>query len=92
MKVVSPALREARRLQAWKLHRQGWSQRAIADLLAEADDRLELEALPGYAPDLNPLDTGVWHWLKDVALANVCAADLAELKRERHVAAVRLRR
>ena len=33
MKVVSPALREARRLQAWKLHRQGWSQRAIADLL-----------------------------------------------------------
>lgn len=33
MKVAAPALREARRLQAWKLHRQGWSQRAIADLL-----------------------------------------------------------
>ena len=33
MKVVSPGLREARRLQAWKLHRQGWSQRAIAGLL-----------------------------------------------------------
>ena len=25
MKVVSPTSREARRLQAWKLHRQGWS-------------------------------------------------------------------
>ena len=33
MKVVSPVLRETRRLQAWKLHLQGWSQRAIADLL-----------------------------------------------------------
>ena len=59
---------------------------------AEADDRLELEALPGYAPDLNPLDCGVWHWLKNVALANVCAADLAELKQELRVATVRLRR
>ena len=49
-------------------------------LQAEGSERLELEALPGYAPDLNPLDTGVWHWLKDVALANVCAANLAELK------------
>lgn len=33
MKALPPALREARRLQAWKLSRQGWSQRAIADLL-----------------------------------------------------------
>ena len=33
MKAMPFAAREARRLQAWKLHRQGWSQRAIADLL-----------------------------------------------------------
>ena len=33
MKAVPFAAREVRRLQAWKLHRQGWSQRAIADLL-----------------------------------------------------------
>ena len=33
MKAVPFAAREARRLQAWKLHQQGWSQRAIADLL-----------------------------------------------------------
>ena len=61
-------------------------------LEAEGSGRLELEALPGYAPDLNPLDTGVWHWLKDVALANVCAANLAELKRELRLAIKRLRR
>ena len=33
MKAVPFAAREARRLQAWKLHQQGWSQHAIADLL-----------------------------------------------------------
>ena len=63
-----------------------------AFLQTEANERLELEPLPGYAPDLNPLDCGVWHWLKNVALANVCATDLAELKHELHAATVRLRR
>ena len=62
-----------------------------AFLQAEGGGRLELEPLPGYAPDLNPLDTGVWHWLKDVALANVCAANLAELKKELRSAINRLR-
>ena len=33
MKAVPFVAREARRLQAWKLHQQGRSQRAIADLL-----------------------------------------------------------
>ena len=33
MKAVPFTAREARRLQAWKLHQQGWSQRAIAELL-----------------------------------------------------------
>ena len=33
MKALPFAAREARRLQAWKLSQQGWSQRAIADLL-----------------------------------------------------------
>ena len=35
-----------------------------AFLQEQAAGRLELEPLPGYAPDLNPLDCGVWHWLK----------------------------
>ncbi len=61
-------------------------------LQAKGNERLEVEALPGYAPDLNPLDTGIWHWLKDVALANVCAADLTELKGELRAAIARLRR
>ncbi len=63
-----------------------------AFLQTEATGRLELAPLPGYAPDLNPLDCGVWHWLKNVALANVCATDLAELKQELRAATTRLRR
>ena len=63
-----------------------------AFLQAEANGRLELASLPGYAPDLNPLDCGVWHWLKNVALANVCATDLANLKEELRAATARLRR
>ena len=63
-----------------------------AFLQAETNSRLELEPLPGYAPDLNPLDCGVWYWLKDVALANVCATDLAGLKEELRAATARLRR
>ena len=62
-----------------------------AFLEESGNQRLELEALPGYAPDLNPLDTGVWHWLKNVALANVCAVDMDELKKEVRLAVKRLR-
>lgn len=39
--------------------------------------RLELFALPGYAPDLNP-DEGVWNWTKK-ELANVSCLDLPQL-------------
>ena len=68
------------------------SKRVQAFLQEQAVGRLELEPLPGYAPDLNPLDCGVWHWLKNVALANVCATDLIGLKHELRAATARLRR
>jgi transposase len=38
-----------------------------------AEDRLKLEQLPGYAPDLNP-DEGVWKHLNYVELKNLSAA------------------
>lgn len=50
------------------------------------------ERLPAYAPDLNPLDAGVWHLLKDVALGNVCCQNLAQLRQALIEAIVRLRR
>jgi transposase len=64
----------------------------VKDFLAGgAAGRLHLEQLPGYAPDLNPLDQGVWHLLKHGELANVCCTDLRHLRRELHGAAKRLR-
>jgi transposase len=62
-----------------------------AFLAGAAAGRLHLEQLPGYAPDLNPLDQGVWQHLKHVELANVCCTDLRHLRRELHGAAKRLR-
>jgi transposase len=50
-----------------------------------------LEALPGYAPDLNPWDEGGWHHLKNVELRNIVCRDLEELHQELDLAVGRLR-
>ena len=64
---------------------------AVKDFLsAGATKRLQLERLPGYAPDLNP-DEGIWNYLKRVELGNVCATDLADLRHRLRRAAVRVR-
>lgn len=52
--------------------------------------RIHLEALPGYAPDLNPKE-GVWNYLKRVELRNVCCTSLTHLRREIRLATARLR-
>jgi transposase len=64
---------------------------AVKDFLARgAASRLQLEQLPGYAPDLNP-DEGVWKHLKCVELKNLCCESLKELKVELRKAKERLR-
>ena len=64
---------------------------AIKDFLAHgAAQRLHLERLPGYAPDLNPQE-GIWNLLKRRELKNVCCRDLAELGQELTWAKERLR-
>jgi transposase len=52
--------------------------------------RIQLERLPGYAPDLNP-DGGIWNHLKYTELKNVCCTSLAELRVELRRAKERLR-
>lgn len=64
---------------------------AVKDFLRDgAAKRLQLELLPGYAPDLNP-DEGVWNYLKTVELKNLCCHNLAELRDELRKAIERLR-
>lgn len=63
----------------------------IKDFLANGGaERIQLEQLPGYAPDLNP-DEGIWRYLKRVELRNVCCADLRGLRDELRRAVARLR-
>jgi transposase len=64
---------------------------AVKDFLRRgAAQRLHLEQLPGYAPDLNP-DEGVWNYVKRVELDNVCCHDLGELRTQVIRARERLR-
>ena len=64
----------------------------VKDFLASgAARRLRLERLPGYAPDLNPLDQGIWQHLKHVELANVCCMNDQHLRQELRQALGRLR-
>ncbi len=64
---------------------------AVKAFLAQGGARrLQLEQLPGYAPELNPAE-GIWHYVKDVELGNVVCADLAELRGELVKARERLR-
>ena len=53
--------------------------------------KIWLEALPGYAPDLNPWDEGGWNHLKNVQMRNLVCRDLEELHEEVHSAVDRLR-
>jgi transposase len=70
------------------IHRWG----AVREFLSgPAGKKVHLEALPGYAPDLSPLDQGGWHHLKHVELGNVSCMDLDELHLELHLAIGRLR-
>jgi transposase len=65
--------------------------RAVKDFLASgASRRLQLEQLPGYAPDLNP-EEGIWKHLKYVELKNRCCQSLSELRVELRKAKERLR-
>jgi transposase len=65
---------------------------AVTEFLASpAGQGIQVERLPGYAPDLNPWDTGGWDHLKHVELRNVTCLDLEELHLELHLAIGRLR-
>jgi transposase len=70
------------------IHRWG----AVREFLASRGaKRVHLEALPGYAPDLSPLDQGCWQHLKHVEMRNLSCMDMEELHLEFHLAIGRLR-
>ena len=64
---------------------------AVKEFVARTRGKVWVEALPGYAPDLNPWDEGGWHRLKDVEMRNLVCRDLEELHQEFYLAVGRLR-
>jgi transposase len=64
----------------------------IKEFLANgAAQRMHLERLPAYAPELNP-DEGLWQQLKGVELRNVCCFTIPHLRGELRNAVKRVRR
>jgi transposase len=62
----------------------------VTEFVAETRGKVWLEALPGYAPDLNPWDEGGWQHLKHVEMRNLVCEDLEELHQEFHLAVGRV--
>jgi transposase len=58
----------------------GHTSRYIRAYLRQQRAWLTVERLPAYAPELNPLEQ-VWGNVKTRELANLCAPDLASLRR-----------
>jgi transposase len=64
----------------------------IKDFLASgAAQRMHLERLPAYAPELNPGE-GLWQQLKGVELRNLCCFNIPHLRGELRDAVKRVRR
>lgn len=63
----------------------------VKEFISSTHGKVWLEALPGYAPDVNPWDEGGWHHLKNVEMRNLVCLDLEELHQEFHLALHRLR-
>jgi transposase len=64
----------------------------VKEFLANgAAQRLHVERLPAYAPELNP-DGGLWQQLTGVELRNLCCLNLPHLRRELRDAVKRVRR
>lgn len=63
----------------------------VREFVSGTRGQVWLEALPGYAPDLNPWDEGGWQHLKHVEMRNLVCRDLEELHQEFHLAVGRLR-
>jgi transposase len=70
------------------LHRRHTSQACLAHGAAQ---RLQLERLPAYAPELHPGE-GLWQPLTGVARRHVCGVDLPHLRGELRDAVTRVRR
>jgi transposase len=62
----------------------------VIEFVEETRGGVQVERLPAYAPDLNPVEW-MWRHLKEAELANLACLDLEQLHWELHLALGRLR-
>jgi transposase len=67
-------------VHVWRLLGQLGFSNLVRDYVASTAGQIQLHFLPGYAPELNPVEF-LWGWLKRHALANFCPDTFAELHR-----------
>jgi transposase len=65
-------------------------RKLVTEFVEAIGGSLEVELLPSYAPDLNPVEW-LWRHLKEVEMANLTCLDLEELHEEFHLALGRVR-
>jgi transposase len=65
--------------------------RDLKAFLATTDGRIEVERLPAYAPELNPVEY-IWAYWKSHELPNLCPQDYWELGWHARLALKRMRR
>lgn len=65
--------------------------RLVRDFVTESEGRLQIEFLPAYAPELNPVEYIWGHW-KHHELPNFCPKDLVQLSDHARKALRRMRR
>ena len=65
--------------------------RLVTEFIAAQQGRLVVERLPGYAPELNPVEY-IWGYWKHHELPNFCPRDFAQLSYQARRALRRMRR
>jgi transposase len=65
--------------------------RVVKEFVARQRDRIELEYLPAYAPELNPVEY-IWGYWKHHELPNFCPHDFSQLSYQARRALKRMRR
>jgi transposase len=65
--------------------------RLVRDFVEETNGRIEIEFLPAYAPELNPVEF-IWGHLKHHDLPNLCPKNLCRLSEHARKALRRMRR
>ena len=63
----------------------------MREFVAGLRGQIELEFLPAYAPELNPVEY-IWGYCKQYELPNLCPKDFAQLSRAARNALGRMRR